>query len=81
MFWDGGGWGEAPRGEAGKGREKKGGPGPSPGKFLENGPPNLSFWVVSRRMKQDQGLWSSGTNNELLTCNWGVPGSIPGRGP
>ena len=39
-----------------EGREKTGVRGPSRGKFLENGPPNLSFWVVSRRMKQDQGL-------------------------
>ena len=39
-----------------KGARKRGVRGASPGKFLENGPPNLSFWVVSRRMKQDQGL-------------------------
>ena len=39
-----------------KAARKRGGPGALPRKFLENGPPNLSFWVVSRRMKQDQGL-------------------------
>ena len=43
-------------GRSGERAREKGGPGPSPGNFLENGPPNLSFWDVSRRMKQDQGL-------------------------
>ena len=40
----GGGWGEA-----GKGREKKGGPGALPAEIFGKWTPNLSFWVVSRR--------------------------------